>query len=180
MLNGCSSSGKSSLIRAFQGMSQSFWLATGIDAFIDMVPQHKMEHYFVQIPGHNRYGPTMRVENTPAGVTFFGQLPSFVQLCADRGHDLIIDEVLFDEQTLALYRSVLREHQFLYVGVLCELAQLQQREIMRKDRKPGLANDQFHRIHEGIRKNYDFTVDTTHLLPKNAAEKLLEWVEKRQ
>lgn len=181
-LNGCGSSGKTSIAKSIQYLSDTPWLRLGIDMFVDMLPNRYIafgdkarEGYFSFIPGSNKHGSTMRVEMTPQGDKFFCMLPCFAKLLADNGHQLIIDEVLFGDDILKMYVEELRSHTTYFVGIFCELPKMQEREILRGDRAAGLSNDQIDRVHIGSRK-YDLIVDTTHLSPFEAAREILDFV----
>jgi chloramphenicol 3-O phosphotransferase len=64
-----------------------------------------------------------------------------------------------------------------YTGVFCDLAVMQEREILRRDRCIGLSNDQFDRVHQGALNAYDFKVNTTVLSPFEAARLILQYVD---
>ena len=176
-LNGCGSSGKSSIARAIQKVITDHWLTFGVDTFIDMTPADKQESYFKMIPGENERGPTMRVEPGAQGHRLFGLMPRFAALLADAGHHLIIDEVLLDENSLKAYAECLKEHTVYYIGVFCDLKVMQEREVLRGDRCIGLSNDQIDRVHQGLLGSYDFKVDTTHVSALEAAGEILKFME---
>lgn len=59
-LNGCGSSGKTSIGRAIQTLSNEPWLLLGVDSFIDMLPEQYMidcskakEGYFSFVSDNN-------------------------------------------------------------------------------------------------------------------------------
>lgn len=179
-LNGPGSSGKTSIARSIQHLSEELWLTFGVDSFISMAPfaraGQKETGYFSFIPGENDRGPTMRVETGPNAKQLFGCLPSFAKLLANEGNNLIIDEVLFDDEQLESYAKSLANHIVYYVGVFCDLVCMQEREILRRDRCIGLANDQVTRVHQGQRANYDLEVDTSNISPFEVAKKILDYM----
>ena len=64
-----------------------------------------------------------------------------------------------------------RQHFFdrpIFVGRSAPLPVLEKRERDRGDRMPGLARDQWQRVHDGIA--YDFGIDTSQLSANAAAE----------
>ena len=70
LLNGAGSSGKTSIARAIQHLSNEQWLTFGVDTFIEMTPYPspgKDAEYFAFVPGENNRGPLMRVESKPTG-----------------------------------------------------------------------------------------------------------------
>ncbi len=176
LLNGCGSSGKTSIAKAIQHESPELWLRFGVDMFIDMIPFTRQESYFTMIPGQNARGPTMHVESGPEGKKLFSVMPQFAEMLADRGNNLIIDEVIFDEEAFKAYIQQLKSHTVYYIGVFCDLAVMQEREVLRRDRCIGLSNDQIDRVHQGVLNSYDFKVDTTAISPFEAARLILKFV----
>lgn len=177
-LNGCGSSGKTFITRSIDHLSDELWLTFGVDTFIGMLPYMKQEQYYSFVPETNEYGTSLRVETTPKGSTFFGAMPQFAKLLADLGHNLIIDEVLLSDEQLAKYVLELKDHTVYYIGVFCDLKIMQEREILRRDRCIGLANDQITHVHQGLRSHYDFRIDTTHLSSFEAAHAILDYIER--
>lgn len=118
----------------------------------------------------------MRVEAGPKGDQLFGIMPDFANLLANRGNNLIIDEVLFDDAQLKSYIDALKNHTVYFIGVFCDLAVMQEREILRNDRAIGLSNDQIDRVHHGLRE-YDFSVDATAASPFKVATLILNFIE---
>jgi chloramphenicol 3-O phosphotransferase len=175
-LNGCGSAGKTSIAKAITHLSDQIWLTFGVDTFIDMLPQNKRESYFKFIPNRNDRGPTMRVDLGPKAEKLFGVMPSFAKMLANEGNSLIIDEVLFHGSSLKSYATNLSGHTVYYIGVLCDLDVMQEREILRGNRCIGLSNDQIDRVHQGDLGSYDFKVDTTHLSSFEAARQILEFI----
>ena len=179
-LNGCGSAGKTSIARAIQHLSSAPWLTFGIDTFISMTPYPSQgkenAEYFSFVPGTNARGPTMRFEGKPKGAQLFGLMPDFANMLATRGNNVIIDEVLFDDVQVKSYIKSLSKHTVYFVGILCDLPVMQEREILRRDRSVGLSNDQIDRVHKGLRE-YDLTVDTSLGSIFDSAKKILQFVE---
>lgn len=176
-LNGCGSSGKTSITRSIQHLSEELWLTFGIDSFIDMMPFGKQESYLKFIQGENECGMKVRVETQPKGSDLFNAMPDFAKLLSDKGHNIIIDEVLLEDKQLQQYAQKLSGHAVYLVGVFCDLQVMQEREILRRDRCIGLSNDQFDRVHLGLRANYDLKVDTTNTSSFEVARQILAYVE---
>jgi len=177
ILNGCGSSGKTSIAKAIQHESPDLWLTFGVDTFIDMIPFGRQEPYLKFIPGQNERGPTMHVESGIEGGKLFSVMPQFAAMLAAIGNNLIIDEVLFDEEALKAYARHLKGHKVYYIGVFCDLAAMQEREVLRRERCMGLSNDQIDRVHQGALNSYDFKVDTTATSPFEAARQILKFID---
>ena len=176
-LNGCGSSGKTSIARAIQHESPELWLSFGVDTLIDMIPFGRQEPYLKFIPGQNDRGPIMHVESGPEGGKLFSVIPKFAEILADQGNNIIIYEVLFDEEALKAYVQYLKTHTVYYIGVFCDLAVMQEREVLRRDRCVGLSNDQIDRVNQGVLNSYDFKVDTTAISPFEAARLILKYID---
>lgn len=182
-LNGCSSSGKTMVAKALQHLSDKPWLLLGIDTFFQMLPskyvgfgEKALEGYHF-IPDHDQRGSIMRVESGPAGKAVTHSMPKVVKTLARDGHNLIMDEVLFSDEELENYVKVLVDETVYFVGVMCDLEILIERELLREDRALGLARDQFSHVHQRQRP-YDFTVDTTHSSAFKCAREILDYVHK--
>lgn len=179
-LNGCGSSGKSSIARSIQQLSDEHWLTFGIDTFISMTPYPSEDKgcagYFKFIPGKNKNGSTMRVEPGPRNKQLFGVMPIWAALLADNNNNVIIDEVLLENDRIKEYLQALQNHTVYFVGVTCELEVLQEREFLRRNRAIGLSNDQFNRVHSGIRE-YDLMVDTTLRNNFSIAREILKYTD---
>lgn len=177
ILNGCSSSGKSSIARALQYQSDELWLTFGVDTLISMMPQGKqMDDFFEFIPGKNDRGSVMHVDVGGRGAYLFETLPFLAGLLLDRGYHVIVDDVMLDEKRMSCYGKVLQAHQIYRVGIFCELSVMQQREYLRGNRLEGLANDQVDRVHQVIAL-YDLQIDTTHRSPFECAKDILSFIK---
>lgn len=132
--------------------------------------------YFSLIPGKNDRGPTMQFCSTPKVAQLFRIMPDFAKLLANQGNNLIIDEVLFSDSDLKPYIDALSNHVVYFIGVFCDLATMQEREMLRRDRAIGLSNDQINRVHTGSRE-YDLKVDTSAASPFQVATQILTFLE---
>ena len=118
----------------------------------------------------------MSVQTGSLGKGFFKSMPVIAKLLADQGNNVIIDEVILSNSMLKLYVDSLKEHIVYFIGIFCDLEQMQEREILRRNRAIGLANDQIDRVHEGIRE-YDFLTDTTNESPFTTAKNIIEFID---
>lgn len=182
LLNGCSSAGKSTLARAIQFLSEKPYLLIGIDTFFHMLPASyvgfgdKADQGFHFIPEHDDLGPLMRIENGPYGKAIGNTTPKVIKTIADDGHDIILDEVFFGDESLNRYVQALKDHTVYFIGVMCDLKTLQEREILRGDRALGLGRDQIGRVHAPER-SYDMTVDTTCTSAFECGKAILKFID---
>jgi len=180
-LNGCSSSGKSTIAKAIQHLEEKPWLLIGIDTVFHMMPAQyigvgeKAHEGFQFIPDHDEEGPLMKVQSGPWGKALARSLPEVIQVLANDGHNLIIDEVLLTSEVLQAYVQALSHHRVYFTGVMCDLSTLKEREILRGDRAWGLGRDQMNRVHQPP-IIYDFTVDTTNTSSFTCAKQILAFI----
>ncbi len=181
-LNGCSSSGKSSIARSLQYLSEQPLLHLGIDTFFQMMPPNylgygeKANQGFHFITSVEAGIPFTRVVNGPFGEALIKSIPPIAQLLVKGGHNLILDEVLFGEDMLRKYVFNLRDEKVYFIGVYCALEELCEREMLRGNRTLGLGRDQFEKVHCDPR-NYDLIVDTTNISSFSCAKIILNFVE---
>ncbi|RLP75361.1 chloramphenicol phosphotransferase [Mycetocola tolaasinivorans] len=170
VINGGSSSGKSTLVRALQAALPSPWLSVSIDTFVDALPA------------------TMREGNTgidfaPDGGVSVGA--DFRRLerawtrgiaeMARAGAPIILDDVfLSGGESQARLLAQLEGLRVLWVGAHCSPDTAEAREATRPDRTPGMAVMQAELVHRGVR--YDLDVDTGALTPEAAARLIVERV----
>jgi chloramphenicol 3-O phosphotransferase len=172
VLNGGSSSGKSSIAACLQRRLEGTWLTLGIDDLIRALS----------------HGTT---DSTAGGALEFTSAGSIVVRAAFRGAQtgwyeglgamarvgtsLIIDEVFLDGgNSQARLRIALEGLPVLWVGVRCQGEVAEARELQRSDRHIGLARDQAERVHRGV--VYDVVVDTSATAPDTCAMAIMTWL----
>lgn len=182
-LNGCSSSGKTSIVRAIQHLSNEPWLVFGIDTFLKAMPPkylpfgEKAQEGIRFVPGVDKEGlPIMEVKSGSYGEKVSKSIPKVIKQLADDGHNLIIDEVIWEEEDLENYRTILENHQVYFIKIFCDLPIIEEREKIRGDRAWGLARDQYTKIEE-LKWIYDLQIDTNKFRPLVSAEMILKFVE---
>jgi chloramphenicol 3-O phosphotransferase len=157
VLNGGSSSGKSSLAACLQPRLGGTWLTLGIDDLI-----RGLSH------GRRDTGAGGTLEITSDGSVVVGDGFGVAELAwyeglaaiARAGTGVIIDEVfLGGGASQARLQPALKGLSVIWVGVRCEAAVAEAREMRRSDRTIGMARDQAERVHLGV--HYDVVVDTS-------------------
>ena len=181
-LNGCSSSGKSTIVTAFQYKAKKPWLSLGIDTFWAMMPRNYIMYGpyshdgFYYVPGKDSEGPTMEVRNGSFGMHVMHSIPQVVRTMALHNLDLLIDEVVLEEVLLRGYVQHLADQKVYFIWVSCNLLTLEEREILRGNRGQGLARMQM-KIVPTLDWPYDYTVDTSNGSPFQAAQTIMDFVE---
>jgi chloramphenicol 3-O phosphotransferase len=120
-------------------------------------------------------GPVVRVRSGPVGKKLEASFARAARVLAEEGHDLVLDLVLFDPTSLASYVRALHGHHTYLIGVHCELAVVEARELARSDRFRNLARVQQSVVHQ-FRRFYDLEVETTSRGPHELAASILEFI----
>jgi chloramphenicol 3-O phosphotransferase len=161
VLNGGSSSGKTSIARELQAILPDPWLATCVDVFVDALPAALQEGgagIGFAPDGGISIGPTFRALEAAwmAGVA----------ATVRAGAATIVDDVfLGGAASQQRWRDALNGLRVLWVGVRCAAAVAAAREAGRADRVVGMAASQAEVAHRDV--TYDVEVDTT---DRSAAE----------
>lgn len=87
------------------------------------------------VPGTDQEGlPIMEVKSGSYGEKIGESIPKVIKQLADDGHNLIIDEVIWERRSLENYSSALKSHQVYLINITCELPLMEEREKIRGDR----------------------------------------------
>jgi chloramphenicol 3-O phosphotransferase len=177
VLNGTSSSGKSTLAKALQARLDEPWLLVGIDTVVFALPGAWLDpprwadvFRYVEPAAGAPAGVTFRIETGPLGLRLVDGLHRAVAALADAGLSVIVDHVLVEPGWLPDLAGRLDGHEVLFVGVRCPLDVVMRREAERRDRTVGQAAAQFDVVHSA--GGYDLEVDTSRLTPEEAAERI--------
>ncbi|WP_061809349.1 chloramphenicol phosphotransferase CPT family protein [Rossellomorea vietnamensis] len=155
ILNGGSSSGKTTLAKCLQNSLTGPWLRFSIDDLIESMPESMLK---------KDSGIKLDEDGTVTPGTEFQELESAwmqgIGEMARRGARIIIDDVfLSGVKGRENWETALEGLQVLWVGVFCDPAVADAREKARGDRIEGMAVSQATFVHNGM--NYDVTVDTS-------------------
>ena len=165
LLNGTSSSGKTSLLRALQETLPEPYLEAGIDKFIWMLPERYLERpEWDEVLGlADRAGAL--------GHRLVEGMHRSIAALSRSGLCVLADHVLVEPDWV---RGCARELDGLpayLIGLRCPLEVLEEREKARRNRTLGQARLQFECIHaHGL---YDLEVDTSRLSPQECAAQVL-------
>jgi chloramphenicol 3-O phosphotransferase len=152
VLNGTSSSGKTTLARELQSQSLEVFLHCSLDAFWDMTPYG--------MPAGSKNFPNMK-----------RALAKSVRALAETGHNVVVDIVFCGQKTYIELIEELKGLSLTIVKVECPLGELEKREVARGDRKIGLAKLQYENIHDGV--IYDLNINTAVNSPDKCAKEIL-------
>ncbi len=170
LLNGSSSSGKTSVARALQDALEEPWLTLGVDFLIQAMPL-KLDGSAEGLLIH----PGGRIDVGPTWLALEAAWRRGVGALARSGLKLILDEVIFDgAKGQSDWNEALAGLKVFWVAVRCDPELLTAREAARGDRVVGMAAKQAAFVHDQIA--YDVEVDTGRLSPSEAAALILERV----
>lgn len=151
LLNGVSSSGKSSLSNELVKLLPEYFRFS-IDDFDTIIERMEDREYERLIP-------------VPTEHFFHRNLAIF----SEKGVNLIVDQILHDEDTFKDCVEILEHYPVLFVGVYCPADELERREIARGDRTIGQAVRQLDFVHQQ-KEVYDVEVDTFQMSLQSAAK----------
>lgn len=183
LLNGTSSSGKSTIAKELQKILERPFMHTGIDHFLERFPQP----LFVYSDGLNpppAGGWLLTFQNDrfvsseigPAGLRVLGGMYSAFAALSRAGIDLIVDDVIYDPRVLRAAVEALVDLPLYFIGVRIPLELAEEREILRGDRYPGGAKFFGERVHQGM--VYDFEVDSGRFSAVECAQQIKTWLER--
>ena len=172
VINGGSSSGKTTLARRLQSSLAVPWLLLGIDLFMWTLPAAMMsrpEGLSVHDGVITRGDEFMRL---------YAGFRDAVAALARSGIDVLLDEVLLDPPVdRQLWSDALHDLDVCWVGVRCAPDIAATREAERGDRPPGAARHQAMAVHEGM--DYDIDVDTAALDEQAAFDVIADALRRR-
>jgi chloramphenicol 3-O phosphotransferase len=155
VLNGGSSSGKTSIVRHLQELLEEPWLTFGIDGLLASLPAPMLDtESSIQFEesGNIVVGPEFRrLERA-----WMAGIAAMVRA----GANVLIDEVFLEgNRSQARWVEALGDVPSRFIAVRCAAEAAVAREAARGDRLVGLAVTQVAMVHDAV--SYDFSVDTT-------------------
>ena len=174
-LNGSTSAGKSSIARALQEALPRPHLLTGIDDAFAMLPQGMHNHPDGFFFDRNAHG-LIRLNFGAFGLAMLTAHQQSAATIARSGMDLILDEVVLTRDLADGWRMALKDMDVVWVGIHCDLAELERREIARGDRLHGQARGQIDLVHQHI--TYDFEIDSTSVSSETCADQIIDAMDR--
>jgi chloramphenicol 3-O phosphotransferase len=170
LLHGTSSSGKTTVARAVQRLSDEPWICFGIDVLWNAIDERWMEHGPFAADGLH-WLEDASIKPGPMGQRLAAGMRAAAAAFARAGNDVLVDDVFVDPTWLDGWRGELAGLDWLLVGVVAPLHVLEERERARGNRIAGEARAQIEVLHRGI--EYDLTVDTSRQSPEECARAIL-------
>jgi chloramphenicol 3-O phosphotransferase len=154
ILNGPSSSGKTTLAQAIQARSAEPWLHLGLDAFVD-----GLDRRFLDLDGQRPIELVEgRIELGPVAGRLVSAMQSAVVAVARTGMNVIADHILLDPRWFEHYQAQAEGIPTLLIAVTAPAVVIEAREQARGDRVLGMASAQALVVHQHVR--HALTVDT--------------------
>jgi chloramphenicol 3-O phosphotransferase len=166
IINGPSSSGKTTLALALQKQLEIPFIRFSFDLFID----HKA------FPSEQIKSGKFSWEQMRPSV--FRGLHQCLPALATTGNNVIFDHIIETKAWLYELVSLLSESDVFFVGLHCSLAELERREIQRGDRRPGEARQDFQTVHSI--PTYDLEINSEHPLEENVTLLIQAWKERKR
>ncbi len=172
ILNGTSSSGKTSILKSLQNSSESIYLEFGIDKFIFMLPKKYLNtSLWLEVMGAaDKAGPV--------GIDLIKTMHKSAQYLNEQGVHLVLDHILIEDIWKQHIDEIFPKTNVFLFGIYCPLEILEERERTREDRTLGQAKKQFDIVHKNI--SYDEIIDTSKASPTESAQFILRYVATQQ
>lgn len=185
LLNGVSSSGKTSIAKELQRQLHEPFLHVGVDHFLEMVPEicFGVDPTEDEVASQGIYRKTVNYGDQTWFEIHVGQLGHqlmsgmhrAIAALAATGNNLIIDDVILYREWLEDYLLVLQEFEVLFVRVSCLIEIVERREYERGDRMVGQARGDFDRVH--AHQIYDLEVDTSIFSPIECTQQIMRCLQ---
>ncbi len=185
IINGPSSVGKSSIIKAFQAQQKTLWLGIGIDNFfVGVLPpkfylEDKPEHRLVMhgVASEDKIGKLFTLDVGPEGQKVIKGMHRAIAAYVREGNNVLVDYIQYDPAWIADLKKVLQGFNVVWVGVTASLQSIEQREKQRGTSPEGHARSHYHTVHQGMK--YDVMLNTDGLSPDQAADKINSFIKNK-
>lgn len=168
ILNGTSSSGKSSILAALQILLDEPYLNAGLDKFIWMLPRRYLDRpLWDDVLG-------LASEAGAMGHRLVRGMHRAIAALSQSGLNALADHVLVEPGWVDDCAQVFAGMPAYLIGIRCPLEVLEQREKARRDRTLGQARLQFERTH--AHRLYDFEVDTSTASVDECARRIADYL----
>lgn len=166
LLNGTSSSGKTTLLKALQAALPEPFLDAGLDRFLWMLPKRYLDRpLWDDVLGR-------AVQAGGVGRQLVAGMHQAIAALSRTGNHVLADHVLVEPAWLDECIALFSDLPAYLIGVRCPLDVVEAREQARRDRTLGQAKAQYEIMHRhGI---YDIEVDTSRHDPQECARLIIE------
>ncbi|WNS44107.1 phosphotransferase-like protein [Paenibacillus sp. MMS20-IR301] len=168
LLNGTSSSGKTSISNELINQKEILFHHLSVDDFV----KGFFNHTFTDIEPARELGQEAiaQIMFGPLITTYY----STVKLFSEMGLNVIVDTVIDNDKWFNQCLELFADQPVLFVGVICSKEELIRREQLRGDRNIGLAAAQFSTVYS--MDEYDLKVHTEEMSPSECAGMILDFI----
>ena len=165
VINGPSSSGKTTLALALQKQLDVPFIRFSFDLFLDQnaLP---MEQIRKDVFSWELLRPSV-----------FKGIHQCIPALATAGNNIIFDHIIETEAWLDHLITLISEMDVFFVGLHCSLPELERREALRGNRHKGDAERDLRNVHSI--PSYDLELDSEDLLEENVKILIQEWKERK-
>lgn len=188
ILNGVSSVGKTSIQKELQNIMDEPYLALGIDnLLVGTLPERCVTGDFLRkerpkkgveglhgVYEHDDQGKIFKLEFGPACRNLVRGMHRTFAAMADQRNNIVVDYILYDPKWLPDLVDALYGYRVYFVGVKAPLNVVQMREKKRGTSPEGHARAYYDTVHQ--HGEYDVIIDVSELSPKEAAEKIKDFI----
>lgn len=196
LLNGSSASGKTSVQKAIQAQSDTFYITVGIDNFFDaLIPAPDLTDFektktLVQTTktGELIRSITLQKDDAgnvmvplvfgPAGNRIINGMHQAIAAYAQCGNNIIVDYILYDPHWITYLKDALCNCVVYTVGFKLPLDVVEEREKARATSPVGHARSHYNNVHAGF--NYDIEISDPSLSAEQIAEQVVHFVQSKK
>jgi chloramphenicol 3-O phosphotransferase len=187
LLNGCGSSGKSSIAKAIQRTFDAPYLLMGIDIFWSHVFPWEWAgaatNAWQEIPIQDSSPPQVRLAMPPFATFFISGLHHTIAALARIGHNVVVDHALYEASFVTEILTLWQPFPVWLVNVTCPFETLRERAVTRADRNWSnylpIITWHFEEVHKHTRGMYDLEVDTSGSTPTECALQIKQRVDEQ-
>jgi chloramphenicol 3-O phosphotransferase len=178
IINGGSSTGKTSLGKALQHELTQPYLLMGIDLFWFTMPEKQIDldtvdpEFYTWTQETKDNVPYFRIIPGPILDSMMIARYKAIATYLEDGLNVIADDVIWKRLWLEECLKSLSPYEVYFVGLFCDERILAQREIQRGDRRRGWARGS--QIYTHMDTSYDLRIDNSDLTPQQEAKLLAE------
>lgn len=166
LLNGASSAGKTTLCKNVRDIIPAPFIHFSLDFIMfdaDVLPKNR------NVP---ELGITWKQMRPNIFEGFYRCLPALLSA----GNNLLVDVIIENENQKERLLDLLTDYDAFFVGVHCSLKVLQEREIMRRDRRIGDAEQDFKTVHTFL--TYDLEINSEESSEMNSRRIVEAWLKR--
>ncbi|MBT2762683.1 chloramphenicol phosphotransferase CPT family protein [Paenibacillus sp. ISL-20] len=172
IINGASSSGKTSLAKEFLKISIDPYVYLDLDSFNEKITTF----YGSLLPSLfiNQSDDISSDVYEILGPTIMQLFSKTTSLLSHLGNNVVVDHIIGEAKIAEGLKDLTQKHPVYFVGLNCPIYELERREVSRGNRERGLARSHYNIIHNFL--EYDLILDTKKMSTSECANLLLDHI----